>query len=288
MPTMDIGQVVRTAGLVVAAADAPETMRKQADYVCDGHADDEEINAALAELLLQQGGELYLTQGLYKCSGPIGVGGVAGITGLNGISMRGAGVWTNITHDGDWTDADLRIVRLGNGSWSTVEMMTVDSPGIDYSGCIMGYVIRYWKGGYWTEAYGETNCDGVASAWLTFSDGDAKALVVTVPRNTVVDGVQLWVYEAFNSDGTNLITVGAESTFGPLADADFFIVAEDVSTTGLKVLMAGVGYGIPWYPATTGVVLEVYAYYDKGAGSTPTTGAALITVNYHRAPNEPY
>ncbi len=55
----------RASSLVVAAADASERQRSQADYVCDGVDDHEEIQAALAGLPAA-GGRVILTEGKFR------------------------------------------------------------------------------------------------------------------------------------------------------------------------------------------------------------------------------
>lgn len=55
---------VRSATLVVAAADASEKSKAGADYVCDGEGDQEQINAAIAALP-PAGGTVLLMEGTY-------------------------------------------------------------------------------------------------------------------------------------------------------------------------------------------------------------------------------
>ena len=50
MPKIIQGMNPRTATLVVAASDASGKSQRGADKVCDGTADEVEINAAIAEL----------------------------------------------------------------------------------------------------------------------------------------------------------------------------------------------------------------------------------------------
>ncbi len=57
----------RGATIVVAASDATATEKAQADYVCDGTADDVQIQAAI-DALPDVGGSIKLTTGLYSIS----------------------------------------------------------------------------------------------------------------------------------------------------------------------------------------------------------------------------
>jgi len=63
----------RTATYIVAASDAPDHVKAQADYVCDGTADDVEIQAALDALvgIAYDGGRVLLSEGTYNTSAPI-------------------------------------------------------------------------------------------------------------------------------------------------------------------------------------------------------------------------
>lgn len=56
---------VRTATVVVAAADAPDHLKKAADAVCPGQDDHLVINAAIASLP-ETGGRVHLTGGSYR------------------------------------------------------------------------------------------------------------------------------------------------------------------------------------------------------------------------------
>jgi len=60
----------RVATLVVAASDSSDRGRAQADYICDGVADDVEINQALNALPVQ-GGRVILLEGQYVLANPI-------------------------------------------------------------------------------------------------------------------------------------------------------------------------------------------------------------------------
>ena len=69
--TVQATRAIRSATLVVAASDAHS--KAQADYVCDGTADENEINTALGNLPAV-GGIVYLTEGTYNLAGAITVG----------------------------------------------------------------------------------------------------------------------------------------------------------------------------------------------------------------------
>jgi len=62
--------VSRSATLVVAASDASPRSKLGADYVCDGTADEVEINAAIASLP-SRGGKVMLSEGKFTIAAPV-------------------------------------------------------------------------------------------------------------------------------------------------------------------------------------------------------------------------
>lgn len=63
-------KITRSATVVIAASDSSAKSKAQADYVCDGMADNVEINAAIAALP-QIGGKILLHEGTYSIAAPI-------------------------------------------------------------------------------------------------------------------------------------------------------------------------------------------------------------------------
>lgn len=104
--------IVRSATLVVAASNATTAMKNVADYVCDGTADDVEINAAIAAIG-SAGGRVLLSEGTFTIAAPIlaqskdritieGQGFSTQITPAAGFSA-GAGVSGLVVIDGNGT-----------------------------------------------------------------------------------------------------------------------------------------------------------------------------------------
>ncbi len=60
-----------SASAVVAATDSTDKHKSQADYVCDGTADDVEINAALSQVASAGGGMVFLAAGSYTLADTI-------------------------------------------------------------------------------------------------------------------------------------------------------------------------------------------------------------------------
>jgi parallel beta-helix repeat protein len=93
----------RTATLIVAASDSKDKSR--ADYVCDGTADQAEINQAINDLPTN-GGKVLLLEGTYNIS--------ASITILkNNVTLEGQGAGTKLFLV---NGANCNVIQVGNGS----------------------------------------------------------------------------------------------------------------------------------------------------------------------------
>ena len=109
-------------------------------------------------------------------------------------------------------------------------------------------------------------------AWV--ADDAQSPNLSTLPANSYVKAVAIQVTEAFNSNGTDTISVGYD------ADPDAFAKATDVSTAGIKTVKLGVLAGY------NGTARAVKAYYVHG-GTEPVTGKALVTFEYQLVPGAP-
>ena len=110
------------------------------------------------------------------------------------------------------------------------------------------------------------------SAWIT--KGRQTVDLGSIPANTYIMRVHCHVTQAFNSDGTDTITVGSD------ADPDSIVTSIDVSSTGIKSVTLGVNAGFN----TTAQQIKIV--YSNG-GSEPTTGAALFLFETAKVPNSP-
>lgn len=57
--------IVRSATIVIAASDSTDTLKDQADFVCDGTADNVEIQGAIDTVAGYGGGSIFITKGTY-------------------------------------------------------------------------------------------------------------------------------------------------------------------------------------------------------------------------------
>ena len=110
------------------------------------------------------------------------------------------------------------------------------------------------------------------TAWVTSSTQN-PTLGILQPGSYVYS-VRMHVTQAFNSDGTDNISVGYDGT------TNAYCTNTDVSTTGVKTPTLGSGIG---YDSTA---RTVEAYYTNG-GSEPSAGKALVIVEFFRVPLSP-
>ncbi len=145
------GGAVPAARLIVAANDAPAGVKAAADYVCDGTADDVEINAAIAALSTDavgfgtQGGDVLLWGKLYNIAGSIMM--------RSNVRVRGNGQYSTVLKATTAltsayvvdTGRDIGVFMLysANTQYTSVEDLTID--GND-SGGARTCGIRYIQG----------------------------------------------------------------------------------------------------------------------------------------------
>lgn len=103
------------------------------------------------------------------------------------------------------------------------------------------------------------------SNWL--SEDEQSVTVGTIPAYSWVLGLDVYVQQAFNSDGTDLVNVGRSGS------ASAYTANVDVSTTGRKTIALASEAGLIDTERT------VLATYTNG-GSEPTEGRALVSVTY--------
>jgi hypothetical protein len=102
-----------------------------------------------------------------------------------------------------------------------------------------------------------------------------------LPANSFVYQVDLWVKDAFNSSGTDTLTVGYD------ASVNAYVTSIAVDSAGVREAIneahANAGASVGVVDATSRTV-EVY--YTNG-GSEPTVGKAYVAVHYFIASAEP-
>lgn len=110
------------------------------------------------------------------------------------------------------------------------------------------------------------------SGWVTKDRQTVSLGLFRGPRDVL--RVRVWREEAFNSDGSDLLDIGY------VGDTDAYANDVDLAGTGLATVTLGSGVGHDDTPR------EVQATYANG-GSEPTTGKALVTIEFIPSPLTP-
>ncbi len=120
LPTM----AQRSASKVIAASNASLESRSSADTVCDGTADDAEIQAALDIVAAAGGGVVEITEGTFNCP--------TGLTIDDSVVLRGTG-WGSVLKLPDATNpaGDFAMVQNENAGTGTNERLGVQNLCID-------------------------------------------------------------------------------------------------------------------------------------------------------------
>jgi len=105
------------ATFVVAASNAPARIKKLADYVCDGTADEVEINAAITALPTV-GGHIVLTPGLFNVAATVSIQ-------RSYVTLEGMGCAGDVTGSGTDNATTLR----WKGADNTGPVVDIQSPG---------------------------------------------------------------------------------------------------------------------------------------------------------------
>lgn len=117
--------------VVVAASTAPPAVRTKADYLCDGTADDVQIQAAITAAKVLGGGIVQLTGGTFNLAATLSITGNTDEDNAATLTLRGTGAQAttlnmannvNGIHLTDWAMAnisDLGIVVSGSGKCIT-------------------------------------------------------------------------------------------------------------------------------------------------------------------------
>lgn len=131
---------VRTATRIVAATDASAEMKAVADYLCDGVADDVQINAALASLPAS-GGVVLLSEGTFTIAAP-----VATTAANQAVRGMGMGATTLFAVNAGGTPLNDGLIKLNYG-YSEVSDLTVDGNKANNAAQTLMHGVRLVAGG---------------------------------------------------------------------------------------------------------------------------------------------
>lgn len=109
------GPIETTPGVIVVAAnDTPQAWKQGADYVCDGVADEVQIQAALDKVAAYGGGQVFLATGAYSIS--------AKLTIDDGVWLCGGGNQTILTLANGVNDSILQNTTRSAGGDSNIRI----------------------------------------------------------------------------------------------------------------------------------------------------------------------
>lgn len=204
---------------------------------------------------------------------------ISSITDLETVIAKDRNIVTIANHfnrDFTLSGDSARVISMGDlfsGSYDF--KLTGVNPAIDRTMCFNGATNYIGIDHYVQTISGKIREKQTVQAWVTHET--QTATLGLVPSNVVFIGARIEVTEAWNSDGADEISIGVDAAH------TYFVNAVDVATTGTKTatlnaLFSGSGFEAS---ATT-----VVAYYVNG-GSEPSTGRAIVTIEYIQVDDEP-
>ncbi len=260
----------RVATVHVAASNAEQISQTESDFLCDGTADDVEIQAAL-DSLPTTGGKVFLSEGTFTLSAQIA-------RTIDDVQIEGSGAGTNLVLDGV-----TAIITAGSQSTWALRYVNTDAGGLDVSSATES-IAKYWLNGIWTEA-GEV---GIGSASLTQEEvedfagnmidtgGTKTGIAVTYNDNGAAAGDMDFVV---NHDTANNFTTTEHFT---MLDQDDLVGDDDTQAATQQSIKAYVDAQAP----TGGLIHADYVVdstYTGSEGATATlstgsTGKMFSTV----------
>lgn len=225
---------VRGATFVVASSTASAEYRAQADYICDGTADEVEINAAI-QALPGQGGKVLLSEGIFYLAAPIVIDRRMTLEGqghsstsltmannadCNAIQGSGAisdGQFRSFSINGNKANQasghGVNATNLHNWQWYDISITSVKQHGI----YVTGVITRTW----WLTHVSIGSCDGDGMYLSGFYGMYAYGLYSLSNGSdgiTVVSGGDLLISESGFSEngqyGLNLNSIGNAQLIG--------------------------------------------------------------------------
>lgn len=191
LPPSTGGGGARFATFVVAAADTTAEGQAGADYVCDGTADDVEIQAAIDACPV--GGTVVLLEGTFKLAAAIELDDWITLQGQEGATTIRAGNWSgfsgsgliNVGGIGEWAIRRLRFVGHYSGS-SDPSKSAIYATVNTHQGYIDSCVFEGGDGGHAIYCVNR----GWSAIWITdnvFSNGWGTSTSSASGRKAVID-----------------------------------------------------------------------------------------------------
>lgn len=233
---------------VVAAQNASLRVRRTADFICDGsRADDVEWQEAL-DALPSGGGRLVGSEGTFVFTQQV-------TRAISNVAIIGCGAATRFN-----LDASTPVFSAGSQTGWLFADFDTDAGGVALA---TDTVARYWKVGVLQSPHVQ-----FVEGWVTVADQNPD--LGPIPIGAFPIETFVWVEEAFNSSGIDILTVGHGGNPAAYADG----AGIDVSGTGVKTVALGVDVR-----KVSSVVRTAEALYTKG-GTTPTTGKVHVLMAF--------
>lgn len=233
-------RISRTATVVVAASDASEKSKTQADYVCDGVDDQVEIQAAI-DSLPSGGGKVVLTEGNYSIGSSIIIKGSYIV-----IEGQGMGV-TTLTLANNVNDCLIKSDLSAIHDLCVIRNMTLrgnksnqsSGHGVNATGLRKSTLENLWIENFKQDGIYANEDDGV-SAGLAAGNSDNVNLYYCIITNNDDDGVHLQGSSGFYITRTWCVSNGNRGFFFyGKGDQQVDLYAEDNDHEG--VYLQGLG-----------------------------------------------
>ncbi len=208
----------RTATNVVASSTASDLQRAQADYVCDGTADEVQIQYAI-DALPAGGGSVVLSEGTFTLAAQLA-------RAIDNVSIIGSGRGTRLN-----LDSSTAVVSVGvQAGWALLRFDT-DAGGVDTASA-SEFLLDYWEDG-------TRQTNQLAHGDLSDAPTDAHHTQDHAYRHAIGGADETKAIKVLNRD---LAQVDVENTVAETSIYSFSIPAGVLGTTGGIRLSLGGDY----------------------------------------------
>ncbi|MFF9269067.1 GDSL-type esterase/lipase family protein [Streptomyces rochei] len=179
---------------IVASATAPADVRAAATYVCDGVADQEEIQRALDDARDHGGGEIQLTVGTYNLTAPLSIEGTDDVDVEIGILLRGQGARATMLVAADGIESAIHLTK--------VVRVQLDSFGITIGGTTDGITSSTTNGpasghrSFWNSSFKNLQIngpwDGSHSGWAINMGSPFRSVFENIEMGGIGSGLRFY------------------------------------------------------------------------------------------------
>lgn len=229
---------------LVAASDASAEVKAKADYVCDGSADQVEIQAAINAAQLEGGGAIQLSEGTFQLSAPIMINGTTTVDNPRTIVLNGCGQYSTILAP------ILNTNAIALTDWAQT---TISNLGILIQGSGSGIVATAVTSGI-TRSFWNSSFENLRISGLFVTSNTGWAMLMEMPYRSTFENIEIEgarngiklinTNSSVNSGdctfdrvtmelvGTNSVGIHLESNSGSLSRNNFNLIDMNTSGTG--------------------------------------------------------